>query len=128
MPWLGLKSDGQRLEAPAALARPYHGIGTVVSAQGLEFTARTRKCAVEITFRARLCDLKSRKRLAYLSQGYEPAGRFDGQIRGGKAIKRWKILRAPWPISCANIRPGPHQLFCCWHSVNRWPSSRCWFR
>ncbi len=51
----------------AVLARPYHEIGTMSGVEGLEFTVRTRTCAVEITQRVRLCDLKSRNRLAYLS-------------------------------------------------------------
>ena len=34
------------------------------------------------------------------------------QNGAGKAFKSWKILRAPWPISCAIIRPGPHRSCC----------------
>jgi membrane protein DedA with SNARE-associated domain len=41
----------------------------------------------EITFQARLCDLPSRKRLAYLFADIWPAERFNGPIRGGKAFK-----------------------------------------
>jgi len=45
---------------------------------------------------------------------------------GGKGfLLKWKILRTPWPISCASIRLGPPRSCCCWLSVNRLRSFRC---
>jgi membrane protein DedA with SNARE-associated domain len=64
-------------------------------AEGSEFAVCTRKGAVEITFHVRLCDLKSRKRLAYLSHGYEARREIRGPDTGREGFQNMEdIARA----------------------------------
>src|SRR6185437_1482569 len=75
-----------------------------------------------------LCDLKSQRRPAYLLLGQGCRKRFKTFSRVGKVVQEWKITRTFSPISCVTISSGRLRSCCCSHSVNRLPSSRCWFR
>ena len=81
MPWMGWERDGDQQRHPSRA-----GFGALYQVPGSQNKA--------ITPDARLCDLMSRKGLAYLSMACEPPGS-AGAYGAGKAFLECKILRAP---------------------------------